>query len=71
MSIDTIHVYPVNDTKPHVLMVEIGPTGLIYSYCACKPEFKEENNHIIVVHNSFDGREGVEWAREILNKPLP
>ena len=30
----------------------------------------EPNSEIIVVHNAFDGREGVEWANEILNLQL-
>jgi hypothetical protein len=37
--------------------------------CACKPEHKEEENDVlIIVHNSFDGREGVEWVNKILTK---
>lgn len=39
------------------------------SKCACKPRviYQEvEPFKLIIVHNSFDGREGVEWANEIL-----
>lgn len=52
------HVHPVNDIEPHDL------TG---SQCKCEPKILEEYGHMIVVHNSFDGREAVELAKEILN----
>jgi hypothetical protein len=53
-----VHVYPLDDTEEHLLD---GTT------CKCEPEIiAEPNADIIVVHNSFDGREGVEWANEIL-----
>jgi hypothetical protein len=29
-----------------------------------------EAGEMVVIHNSFDGREGVEWANDILNKKL-
>lgn len=37
--------------------------------CNCLPIIqKQSSGGIIVIHNSFDGREGVEWTNEILNK---
>lgn len=52
------YVLPVNDAKEHR-----------ESYiCHCLPEIKYEGGNMIVVHNSFDGREGVEWVNEILEK---
>lgn len=54
----TYHVLPINDIKVH----EESTT------CECEPKVIHENGNMIVVHNSFDGREGVEWANEILNK---
>lgn len=42
------HVYPLNDTKEHDLET---------SMCKCWPELKIENGELIIVHNSFDGRE--------------
>lgn len=39
------------------------------SRCPCNPrlEYREdEEGKLVIVHNSFDGREGVEWAEEIL-----
>lgn len=57
-----IHVTPLNDTEEHDLS-DAGNT------CKCNPEvIIESDSEIIVVHNAFDGREGVEWANEILNK---
>lgn len=53
---DHFHVLPVNDVKEHR-----------ESYiCPCLPEVKNEGGNMIIIHNSFDGREGVEWANEIL-----
>lgn len=53
---ETYHVLPNNDLKEHR-----------ESYaCHCLPEIKCEDGNMIIVHNSFDGREGVEWTNEIL-----
>ncbi len=51
-----IHVYPLGDLETHVL------EG---TQCKCNPRIETENE-IIVVHNSFDGREAVERANSIL-----
>lgn len=54
-----IHVYPLDDIEEHEL------EG---TQCRCEPTIITESNaEMIVVHNSFDGREGVEWTNEILN----
>ena len=59
-----IHVYPLNDIYEH----DISDAG---NTCNCNPNvIVEDDSQIIVVHNSFDGREGVEWANEILNNKL-
>lgn len=53
-----IHAYPINDLEQH---------DLEGTQCKCNPEvIVEPNAEIIIVHNSFDGREGVELANEIL-----
>ena len=55
-----IHVYPLDDIKEH----DTSDTG---NTCECEPTvITEPDSEIVVVHNSFDGREGVEWANEIL-----
>ena len=36
------------------------------SRCICGASTKVENNKYIIIHRSFDGREGVEWVNEIL-----
>jgi len=56
-----IHVYPLNDSKEHDTSNE-GNT------CNCNPKIViEDCSEILVIHNSYDGREAVEWANEILN----
>jgi hypothetical protein len=52
-----LHILPLNDLHEHEES----------STCHCDPEIIEENGEIIIVHNSFDGREGVEWVNDILN----
>lgn len=54
-----IHIYPNNDIKEHIL------EGV---NCPCEPKITTDGyDDVIIIHNSFDGREGVEWANEILN----
>lgn len=62
------HFYPVNDSKEHYLKCVYPAIGHPYCPCECEPEFKEEDDGLLIVHNSFDGREGVEWFNELLNK---
>ena len=52
-----IHITPIGDLEPH----EENTT------CKCEPKVIYENGEMIVIHNSFDGREGVEITNEILN----
>lgn len=53
------HILPNNDLKPHI---EYG------SICHCDPTVKLlDGGDIMIVHNSFDGREGLEIANEILS----
>jgi len=53
-----IRVSPLNDLEEHDLET---------TQCKCQPRIIcEPNCEIIVVHDSFDGREGVEWANEIV-----
>jgi hypothetical protein len=55
------HILPTNDSDEH-------SEGL---YCKCNPRIKHTCDHVFVIHNSFDGREAVEVANEILNNPSP
>jgi hypothetical protein len=50
------HVYPENDLKEH---------DLNGTMCDCDPRVITEDL-LIVVHNSFDGRESILRARQIL-----
>lgn len=54
------HVVPVKDSDGH-------QGGLC---CHCDPDigYNEQNGVPVVTHNSFDGREALEEARNILNK---
>jgi hypothetical protein len=56
-----IHIHPLNDIKQH----DTTDTG---NTCHCEPTVRVAGNEMFVIHNSFDGREGVEWANEILTK---
>ncbi len=51
------HVYPINDLKEHTLE----------STCECGPSVIREGEEFICIHNSYDGREGLELANELLN----
>jgi len=62
------HIYPIDDLEEHYLECVYPPIGHPYCPCKCGPKFKEEYGSILMVHNSFDGREGIEWVKEILNK---
>lgn len=51
-----IHIYPNNDIKEH----DFATT------CECQPNVIEESGELICIHNSYDGREGLEMANELL-----
>jgi len=55
---DQWHIRPV-DESDHIHDTNI---------CSCKPRLEVENGIDIYIHNSFDGREGLENALEILNQ---
>jgi hypothetical protein len=50
------HILPESDLKQHEQS----------SMCSCMPLIKDEEFCVLVVHNSWDGREGLEMAKEIL-----
>lgn len=52
------NIIPVNDLKEH-----IGSVG-----CECSPKVIFEEGEMIVVHNSYDRRELIEEAIEIINE---
>lgn len=67
------HVYPNNDLKEHITNCDGYNAGGLKAFCQCecKPEHRLVDESgiptgILVIHNSFDGREGLEWANEIL-----
>jgi len=57
---EPVHVYPINDIHEHTFE---GDT------CACNPSVQpQEGGGVVIVHNSWDGREGLELANEVLNQ---
>lgn len=54
------HVLPENDAKEHSeYCMNIG--NMLQCGCLCRPKHeKQSNGNIIVIHNSFDGRENFE-----------
>jgi hypothetical protein len=59
MILDIYHIYPLNDLKEHLID---GPEAAL-GKCECKPVLKEGG--LLIVHNSFDGREILEqWEAE-------
>ncbi len=55
---DVYHVLPNNDKKDHIESHN----------CLCYPTLTSEGYNFVCVHHSWDGREGVEWANEVLNQ---
>lgn len=52
----TWHILPINDTKEHEEK----------STCECRPEVEIlDNGDMMIIHNSFDGREYVEVLKDI------
>lgn len=50
------HVLPTNDIEQH----EESTT------CKCEPRVEHINGNMVIIHNSFDGREGLELFNDIL-----
>lgn len=53
-----VHVYPLNDIREHITD---GPG------CPCKPRIEIVGAALIYIHNSWDHREIVEQAIDIMN----
>ncbi|HTJ52576.1 MAG TPA: hypothetical protein VL443_24140 [Cyclobacteriaceae bacterium] len=56
---EIFHIYPLDEEKQH---------NLVGYVCECNPEteYIEDENCVLVKHNSFDGREALEEAKRIL-----
>ena len=72
---DIYHIVPINDLQPHTTesvsdYCYTNPEGDLVCEpscaCLCSPKREQENGIWFFVHNSFDGREGLEWARDLL-----
>lgn len=71
---EAYHVYPLNDLRPHYIdsadPKDDGFSNDVPPFCPClcdPRKEKSENGTWLIIHNSFDGREGVEWANEIIS----
>jgi hypothetical protein len=70
---EPIHVYPINDLKEHYLesvdpsLDGFGEDVPPFCPCLCDPRKEKKYGTWLIIHNSFDGREGLEWANDILN----
>lgn len=69
------HIAPTNDLKPHnewSTQEQDPEDPIVWKFigcdCKCNPIIKKVNDSILVIHNSFDGREGLEWTNEILKQ---
>lgn len=63
-----IHIYPKDEIDDHVIFLTYPEIGNPHSECVCEPRLEPAaNGYALVVHNSYDGREGVEITNEILN----
>ena len=52
-----INILPVNDLKEHIES----------SICECNPRVEFENGEMIIIHNSYDGRE---WMEDLSKEQL-
>lgn len=56
----SVVVYPVGDIKEH---------DIYSTTCECNPKVEcEPDSDMLIIHNSFDGREAVEQANKILSE---
>lgn len=69
------HVYPINDDNDHLLETEYDMANQLKCRCMCKPKLEFHRSYdgycitgVTIIHNSFDGREAVEWANKILEE---
>jgi hypothetical protein len=65
------HVVPLDDPPGHIQTTheEDYPFGPFPECdCRCKPRWEREGDVIIFIHSSFDGREALEWAMDILGE---
>lgn len=55
-----VHIIPVDDLEEHLDRVELPLIGNPFCKCKCHPSYIFEDDTMVVVHNSFDGREIIE-----------
>ena len=55
-----VNVMPENDLKPHIESAD----------CACEPTVEVIGASLLIIHNSYDHREIIEQAIDIMNGDL-
>jgi hypothetical protein len=70
---NVFHVVPVNDIEHHTIPFKT-VLGMPIALCKCKPRLDAQAEYYgkditVFIHNSFDGREAVEWANALLITP--
>lgn len=63
-----------NDTRPVYLIYPVGDSKrhkLYSKKCKCNPTIEEHEDHVLISHHSFDGREGLELANRVLDERKP
>lgn len=63
------HVIPLDDAGSHLEVsrdkeLPFGTEPVCD--CSCAPRWEDKDGVRIFIHNSFDGREGLEWAMDLL-----
>lgn len=62
------HIYPTDETERHILTSSPRGIGIPYCSCPCVVRYEADDaGGWLIVHSSFDGREGLEEANDILN----
>jgi hypothetical protein len=56
MQDNTVHVYPLNDICRH---------DTESAFCDCRPRLEPHGDALLVIHNSWDGREITERAFDL------
>lgn len=56
------HVIPLGEK--HIEKCDMNTAnGLPICLCKCSPSIRTKGDGLVVMHNSFNRREGVEWAK--------
>lgn len=65
-----VQVIPLDDEIEHYEgVIWTGADLFPVSKCECHPRTEPQpNGGFVIIHSSFDGREGLEWTKDILSQ---